>query len=975
MSFHRRGDPRGGKEKSTIKHKTNPIKSNLSSSRGDPRSKKFRKNKYIKDNTNTKPDNYKRGGSIKGDIEKRHHTKHGYTKTNDNYVKFIKETEINEPTKETEINEPTKETEINEPTKETEINEPTKETEINEPTKETEINDEKSYHKLYFNTDTDIDSNTDNTDIDSNTDNSNDNSNDDNSNDDNSNNNSNNDDNNIQDGDDNIDDFSSVYFFIRGEDGHYMEVNHSKLKFSNTNILSTESDNVDIIEHVRNNNMHSINNTSSNILSKSNHTQKKLSGSNNPSRRVNNHREIRRSNRSNNTHETSRRSNNTHETSRRSNNTHETRRSNNTHETSRRSNNTHEIRRSNNTHETRRSNNPKETRRSNNPKETRRSNNPKETRRSNNPKETRRSNNTRGSNNTHVSNNKSIRSSNTHGSNNRSRTSNKSQVKFNRSSRSNYDTKIKSIRDDNNKNLSSKSNNHKDITSDSSKSKYSQNNNLKKFNTSNTPTNISTTLSSLDLPLQMKDQLGKGGFGTIYNCYNDKGGHYAMKVIENKKDNPMEGLPCLIEASIMASINHPLINSAVAIDYDYGMICILMEVAPYNLNKWRRKCNPSMPLIYKVCYDILHAVHYLHCCNIIHGDLKAGNILMFGNQIKLTDFSLTLKSNWNNTGKSIATVSHRPFEILCKEPYSIKADMWGLGCTFFQVVYGYILFQYQYDISKIEGISSISREDARGASINALHDWSIHGYGGQIPTYQANGKTDTPYLKVRFPNKWRQGTPLNSLSIIDQIIISLLQNLQENRPSSTKLLKNPSWKLKISKKYIIEPNKYKILPSLDSQMGKLVSTLSLKQRIMIGEIEQEIELFTNSKDIKRIAISLVYKLSDDFIINISQNTISPLVGIDKNMINMSIKQKNTDTQTISQISKINKHKKRQSDVYLRLLRAGILWIAIKLVSRDPPKNIKEYLEKYSLDNIHPFELFEMEIYICNELSWRLHHLE
>ena len=84
-------------------------------------------------------------------------------------------------------------------------------------------------------------------------------------------------------------------------------------------------------------------------------------------------------------------------------------------------------------------------------------------------------------------------------------------------------------------------------------------------------------------------------------------------------------------------------------------------------------------------YQTALSLNYLHTKSIIHSDIKLNNLLLTGdNIIKLCDFGVAqvLKSayfQYNRVGTPLFVCP----EIVNKQPYNEKADVWGLGCAIY----------------------------------------------------------------------------------------------------------------------------------------------------------------------------------------------------------------------------------------------------------------------------------------------------
>src|SRR5579863_7364153 len=122
-----------------------------------------------------------------------------------------------------------------------------------------------------------------------------------------------------------------------------------------------------------------------------------------------------------------------------------------------------------------------------------------------------------------------------------------------------------------------------------------------------------------------QDRLGKGSYGSVHKCIDSSGKQLAVKCI--KCD--ISGVPSLLECSIMSSIYHPNLAYADIIDIKDENLYIIQSLAVSDLSKATRGKQLSIDLIRKWCFQIAQALYCLHHNRIIHGDVKASNILLF----------------------------------------------------------------------------------------------------------------------------------------------------------------------------------------------------------------------------------------------------------------------------------------------------------------------------------------------------------
>lgn len=189
-------------------------------------------------------------------------------------------------------------------------------------------------------------------------------------------------------------------------------------------------------------------------------------------------------------------------------------------------------------------------------------------------------------------------------------------------------------------------------------------------------------------------EIGSGTYGRVFHAEDGNGKNYAIKRIKSDA----EGIPCLLEAIIMKCIKHPNLNEATDIFCTEIDLNIVQNRAVSDLSKHTRKKVIALEELRKWCYQISSAIHVLHRLGFIHADIKGSNVLLFedGN-VKLTDFTLIAKMwNSNDMFSSLAgTNTHTAPEILLEKPWNRSVDIWSLGCTFYQIAFGKLLFNLQ----------------------------------------------------------------------------------------------------------------------------------------------------------------------------------------------------------------------------------------------------------------------------------------
>lgn len=82
------------------------------------------------------------------------------------------------------------------------------------------------------------------------------------------------------------------------------------------------------------------------------------------------------------------------------------------------------------------------------------------------------------------------------------------------------------------------------------------------------------------------------------------------------------------------------------------------------------------------------ALKYIHDLKILHRDIKASNIFLnVNNRLKLGDFgvSKTLKGTLDAATSVVGTPYYMSPEVYQNKPYTLKSDIWALGCFLYEL--------------------------------------------------------------------------------------------------------------------------------------------------------------------------------------------------------------------------------------------------------------------------------------------------
>lgn len=89
--------------------------------------------------------------------------------------------------------------------------------------------------------------------------------------------------------------------------------------------------------------------------------------------------------------------------------------------------------------------------------------------------------------------------------------------------------------------------------------------------------------------------------------------------------------------------------------------------------------------IWKVAYDILKGLKFLHQSNIIHRDIKSANVFFVNGIAKLGDLNVSKVMDGNFATTQAGTPYYTSPEIWQGKKYTANCDIWSLGCVLYEL--------------------------------------------------------------------------------------------------------------------------------------------------------------------------------------------------------------------------------------------------------------------------------------------------
>ena len=148
---------------------------------------------------------------------------------------------------------------------------------------------------------------------------------------------------------------------------------------------------------------------------------------------------------------------------------------------------------------------------------------------------------------------------------------------------------------------------------------------------------------------------------------------------------------------------------------DLDAVYVVEELLDTDLHKLIES-NGKLPL--ETCklflYQLLRGLKYIHSANVIHRDIKPGNLFIKVDDLtlKIGDYGLArvFDDRYDHKGYLTAVVSTRyyraPEVMLNLGDYSFPVDMWSAGCVFGEMLLGKTMFSGDNDLDQINVICS-----------------------------------------------------------------------------------------------------------------------------------------------------------------------------------------------------------------------------------------------------------------------------
>lgn len=185
----------------------------------------------------------------------------------------------------------------------------------------------------------------------------------------------------------------------------------------------------------------------------------------------------------------------------------------------------------------------------------------------------------------------------------------------------------------------------------------------------------------LDGRYELGVRLGSGGQGTVYRA-TDRilGRDVAVKCLHGRTGD------LAAEAGLLTGLAHPAIPQIYdrCTLADGGMAIVMQLIEGRRLDRWLKDAKPTIPQRLRVFRAVAGAVAHAHSHNVLHRDLKPGNILVNPDgQAYLVDWGLAAQTDQRAICGSPYFAAPEQLE---GQPADVRADVYSLGVLLYYVL-------------------------------------------------------------------------------------------------------------------------------------------------------------------------------------------------------------------------------------------------------------------------------------------------
>ncbi|CAI0545303.1 unnamed protein product [Linum tenue] len=238
--------------------------------------------------------------------------------------------------------------------------------------------------------------------------------------------------------------------------------------------------------------------------------------------------------------------------------------------------------------------------------------------------------------------------------------------------------------------------------------------------------------------------VGRGSYGVVCCARNAETNEaVAIKKIGNAFDNSVDAKRTLREIKLLRHMDHENIIKIKDIIPppekdkfdDVYIVYELMDTDLHHIIRSSQLLTDDHAQYF--LYQLLRGLKYIHSANVLHRDLKPGNLLLDANcDLKICDFGLARTTSESDfMTEYVVTRWYRAPELLLNcSGYTAAIDIWSVGCIFLEIVQREPLFPGKDYVQQLGLITQLlgSPEDS---DLGFLRSDNAKKYVKQLPHF------------------------------------------------------------------------------------------------------------------------------------------------------------------------------------------------------------------------------------------------
>ncbi len=216
----------------------------------------------------------------------------------------------------------------------------------------------------------------------------------------------------------------------------------------------------------------------------------------------------------------------------------------------------------------------------------------------------------------------------------------------------------------------------------------------------------------------LQEKLGEGGMGSVFRAADRLTGEVvALKQINVSADqlhfasftdttsDKAAHIALAHEFQTLASLRHPHIINVLDYGFSGGLRpYFTMSYLAGARTLTEARAGQTSERCLNLALQCLQALSYLHRQNILHRDLKPGNVLVIGDHVLVVDFGLAIKRDASQA--PAGTLMYMAPEVITGRPAEVASDLYAVGVMLYELFAG----RHPFDIGSDLFLDQVWRE-------------------------------------------------------------------------------------------------------------------------------------------------------------------------------------------------------------------------------------------------------------------------